>query len=102
MDFQRLIQDYKYKSCEDIFSKAKFNFKLFSHSLDKVLEEEKIRKEINKKYSTENYKKSWNLDFMIVKQKSGLLTLSAILVCVSMIFIIYHFYIYNDKIKRNV
>ena len=101
-DFQRLIQDYKYKTCEDIFSKAKFNFKMFSYALEKVLEEEKIRKEINKKYSVENYRKSWNFDFTNVKNKAGLMTLSTILVCVSMIFLIYHFYLYNDKTKRNV
>jgi hypothetical protein len=46
-----------------------------------------MRKEISKKYSTINYAKSWNIDFSNIKNKGGLFTISAILVCVSMIFI---------------
>lgn len=101
-DFLRIIQDYKYKSCEDIFSKAKFNFKLFSYALDKVIEEEKMRKEISKKYSSKMPKKYLSIDFSLVKNKGGFFTLSAILVLVSMVIMIYHFYIYSDKSNKNI
>jgi len=40
--FEKYIDEYRYRECEEIFSKFDFNFHLLNYAIEKVFEEEKI------------------------------------------------------------
>jgi hypothetical protein len=95
--FQRLLLDFRLKAAEDVFSKANFNNDLFQASVEKVTEEQKIKKEISNQYDKNKVPK-WDLSLNL-KTKRGLVVVSSVLVFVSCIIIFIHFILYNKKDK---
>ena len=41
----KLVEEFKYNRCEDIFSEGDYNFELFQHSMEKIFEEERKEQE---------------------------------------------------------
>lgn len=63
--FEKYIEEYRYRECEDIFSKIDFNMQLMNYAIDKVLEEERIEgKYLKNEYDVNNY---WIVEFLKAK-----------------------------------
>lgn len=88
---RRLMDDYKFRTCEDIFSNYNYNFELFKYALDKIFEEErKIKEEEDAKIramqpSVFQRMKSSNLGFWF----------TIAMVAASFATIIYHYHNFN-------
>jgi hypothetical protein len=56
----KLIDEFKFKICEDIFGSGNFNFELFQYALERVFEEErKQEEEEQKRLELSKPKTSW-------------------------------------------
>jgi hypothetical protein len=87
--FQRLLMDFKLKSAEEVFTKAEFNNDVFMAAVDKVHEEQKIKKEISEKYDTDRPDKKWQLN-LNYKTKRGLALLASLVTIISILIILVH------------
>lgn len=45
----KLIDEFKFKICEDVFGEGNFNFELFQYALEKIFEEERKEQEEEEK-----------------------------------------------------
>lgn len=90
----KLIDDYKYRSCEEIFASGKFNLQLFTHCLDKVFKEEEQRKEEEERIAEENRPKV--SIFQRIKNGKLSLILSIIFIIMSMALLGSHYYAYSS------
>ena len=93
--FQRLFTDIKMKAAETVFNNADFNYQLLKNALEKVVEEQKIKKEISDKYDSDHSDK-WKLDLNF-KSKKGFVTISSLLVFISLIIIFAHYMLYTKN-----
>ena len=89
---KKLIDECKYKICEDIFSEGNYNFELFHHCLEKVFEEERKQKEEEeKRLEAERPKVSF---IQSVKNSRFYKFLSFGLILFSVGMIMMHYYMY--------
>ena len=100
--FQRLIIDFKFKSAEECFNKADFNYELLKISIDKVIEEQKMKKEIEKQLEDENKINKWKNKFDLsnlfsFKNKSSLYIISSILVFISFLIVIVNYLLFANS-----
>jgi hypothetical protein len=94
--FQRLLMDYRLKSAEEIFTKAEFNNDVFMAAVEKVHEEQKIKKEITEKYDKDRPDKRWQLNFNF-KTKKGLAVMTSLVIFISIIIIFVHLQLNSKK-----
>lgn len=52
--FIKLVDEFKFKRCEDIFSEGDYNFELFQHSMEKIFEEERKEQEEKERIEKES------------------------------------------------
>jgi len=66
-DFLRIFNDYRLRSCEEVFTNNNnYNFELFRYALDKVFEEErKIKEKEDAKNKELNPSKGWSYGYII-------------------------------------
>jgi len=50
----KLVEEFKYNRCEDIFSEGDYNFELFQHSMEKIFEEERKEQEEKERIEKES------------------------------------------------
>ncbi len=56
----KLIDEFKFNICEDVFGDGNFNFELFQYALEKIFEEERKEQEEEEKRLEESRPKvSW-------------------------------------------
>jgi hypothetical protein len=87
--FQRLLMDFKLKSAEEVFTKAEFNNDVFMAAVEKVHEEQKIKKEISEKYDNDKPDKRWQLNLNF-KTKKGLAVIVSLVTFISILIIFVH------------
>ena len=102
--FQRLLLDFKLKSAEETFNKGDFNYELLKISIDKVIEEQKMKREIEKQIEDENKVNKWKKKFDLsnlfsFKNKSSLYIFSSIVVFVSFLIILMHYLVFASSNK---
>lgn len=63
-DFLYILNDYRFRNCENVFSNYNYNFELFKYSLEKIFEEErKVKKEKEDKEKLLNPSKGYSFGF---------------------------------------
>jgi hypothetical protein len=93
--FIKIVDEFKFKLCEDIFSTGDFNFELFQYSLEKVFEQErKLEEEEEKRLEAERPKVSF---FQSVKNSKFLKYFSGAIVVASIGTIGVHYYLYSSS-----
>lgn len=95
----KLIDEYKFKICEDIFGEGNYNFELFQYALEKIFEEDrKIREEEERLEEEKNPKISW---LQSVKNSKFAKYLSGGLVLFSIGTIGFQYYLYSGNAAFN-
>lgn len=65
-DFVYILNDYRFRNCENLFSNYNYNFELFKYALEKIFEEErKVKKEKEEKEKLLNPSKGINYGMWI-------------------------------------
>ena len=91
----RLIDEFKYKLCEDIFGNGNFNIELFTYCLEKVFDEErKIEEEEERRLEESRPKVSW---LETIKKSSFLKYFSGGVIILSIGSIGVHYYLYSSS-----
>ena len=91
----KLIDEFKYKLCEDIFSDGNFNFELFQYALEKVFEEQrKIEEEEERQLEESRPKVSW---LESIRKSSFIKYLSGGIMLLSIGSIGVHYYLYSSS-----
>jgi len=103
-DIVKLIESYKYRMSEDIFSNGEYNYELFKYAIERILDseqKEKDEKDNNspelklKKQINEEKKKEKNLEAN--KGNIVSLLLSFLIMLFSMLLIGCHYFIYSSN-----
>lgn len=90
----RLVDEFKYNRCEDIFSEGDYNFELFQHSMEKIFEEERKEQEEKEKFEKESQPQiSW---FQSVKDSNLGLWFTAIFLIFSVGVLGYQYHSYSS------
>ena len=95
VDFIKLIDQFKFKVCEDTFGDGDFNFELFQYSMEKIFEEERKQQEEEEKLSQVNKPRITFYDS--VKNSSFLKYFSGALVVASIGTMGVHYYLYSSS-----
>ncbi len=84
------------KKAEEIYSQANFNFELLSKSLEAVLEEKKMKRDVQRRLKEEE--NTWlKFDF---KSKHSYIKLFSLIFTIAVFLIFIHFLLFtNKKIK---
>jgi len=91
----KLIDEFKFKICEDEFGSGDFNFELFQYSLDKIFEEErKIEEQEEIRIEQSKPKVSW-LEY--IKKSHFMKYFSAGVMILSIGSIGAHYYLYSSS-----
>jgi len=92
----KLVDEFKYKLCEDTFSEGNYNFQLFQYALEKVFEEErKVREEEERIIEESKPKVSW---LAKISKSKFTVYLGAGLIVFSMGMVASHYYMYSGSI----
>jgi hypothetical protein len=93
--FLKLIDEFKFKICEDTFGEGNFNFELFQYALEKIFEEErKIQEEEEERVEASKPKVSW---FESISKSSFLKYFTGGVVLLSIGSIGVHYYLYSSS-----
>ncbi len=88
-----MIEEFKFRLCEETFSEGDFNFELFQYALEKVFEEDrKIQEEEEAKNKPQEV--SW---FTSIKNSSFMKYFSGGVVLLSIGSIGVHYYLYSSS-----
>jgi hypothetical protein len=91
----RLIDEFKFKLCEDIFGSGDFNFELFQYALEKIFaEERKLEEEEEKRLEESRPRISF---YESVKNSSYFKYLSGAIVVASIGTMGIHYYLYSSS-----
>jgi len=93
--FLKIVDELKYKLCEDVFATGDFNFELFQYSLEKIFEEErKLEEEEEKRLEAERPKITFAQS---IKNSKFLKYLSGAIVVASIGTMGVHYYLYSSS-----
>lgn len=91
----KILEDIKFKKCEDTFSDGNYNFELFQYALEKVFEEErKIKEEEKRREEASRPKVSF---FQTIKGSNYSGYFSILLIIFSLGIIGAHYKIYSSS-----
>lgn len=91
----KLIDEFKFKICEDIFGEGNFNFELFQYCLEKVFEEERKQEEEEERLLEESRPKVGWLES--IKKSNFIKYLSGGVIALSVGSIGLHYYLYSSS-----
>ena len=93
--FLKLIEEFKFKLCEDIFGEGNFNFELFQYALEKVFEEErKVQEEEERLLEESQPKVSW---YSRITKSNFIKYISGGVILLSVGSIGVHYYLYSSS-----
>lgn len=96
-EFTRLIDEYKSKVCETVFSNGNFNIELFQYAIEKVFgEERKEEEEREKAEEAKRPKVTWSQWLANISKGNFGMYFSIALIMVSAVAIGVHFYLYAN------
>jgi hypothetical protein len=92
----KLVDEFKYKLCEDTFSEGNYNFQLFQYALEKIFEEERKEREEEERRIEESKPKVslWAK----IKKSTFTVYLGAGIIVFSVGMVASHYYLYSNSI----
>lgn len=91
----KLIDEFKFKLCEDVFGEGNFNFELFQYALEKIFDEERKQQEEEERRIEESRPKvSW---LESIKKSNFIKYLSGGIITLSIGSIGLHYYLYSSS-----
>lgn len=97
-DFNKLIDEYKFKVCENVFGDGNYNIELFQYALEKVFEEErKAEEEREKAEEALKPKVSWSQYLCNITKSNYVKYFSALFILLSIGAIIAQYFMYSGS-----
>jgi hypothetical protein len=88
-----LLDDIRYRRCDDTFSNGNYNFQLFQYALEKIFEDErKIKEEEEKREEESRPKTSW---FSSIRKSNVSIIFSVVMIVFSLGVLGFHYKMYS-------